>query len=103
MEEEEESETEALAEDDPEEGEEGVPRRDESESGKGTGHAKEAGDRKFNEPEWNEPTKEELEATETPPAVTEITIYLKVYNWFINTNASQSLKQRKWPKMIQLW
>ena len=36
MEEEEESETEALAEDDPEEGEEGVPRRDESESGKGT-------------------------------------------------------------------
>ena len=56
---EEESETEALAEDDPEEGEEGVPRRDESESGKGTGHAKEA--------ELNEPTKEELEATETPP------------------------------------
>ena len=71
MEEEEESETEALAEDDPEEGEEGVPRRDESESGKGTGHAKEAGDRKFNEPELNEPTKEELEATETPPAATE--------------------------------
>ena len=71
MEEEEESETEALAEDDPEEGEEGVPRRDESESGKGTGHAKEAGDRKFNEPELNEPIKEELEATETPPAATE--------------------------------
>ena len=46
MEEEEESETEALAEDDPEEGEEGVPRRDESESGKGTGHAQDAGRKK---------------------------------------------------------
>ena len=67
----EESETEALAEDDPAEREEGVPMQDESESGKGTGHAKEAGDRKFNESELNEPTKEELEATETPPAATE--------------------------------
>ena len=39
----EENETEALAEDDPEEGEEGVPRRDESESGKVAGHTKEPG------------------------------------------------------------
>ena len=71
MEEVEESETEALVEDDPEEGEEDVLRRDESESGKGTGHAKEAGDRKFNEPKLNEPIKDDLEATKTPPAATE--------------------------------
>ena len=38
----EESETEALPEEDPAEREEGVPMQDESESTKGTGHAKEA-------------------------------------------------------------
>ena len=42
----EENETEALAEDDPAKRDEGVPMQDESESGKGAGHAKEAGDKK---------------------------------------------------------
>ena len=39
--------------------------QDESESGKGTGHAKKAGDKKLKESELDEPTKEELEVTET--------------------------------------
>ena len=42
----EESETEALAEDDPAKPEEGVPMQDESESEKGAGHAKKAGGKK---------------------------------------------------------
>ena len=61
----EESETEALAEDDPAKREEGVPIQDESESGKGTGHAKKTGDKINNKYELDEPTVEELEATET--------------------------------------
>ena len=48
----EESETEALAEDDPAKQEEGVPMQDESASGKGTGHAKEAGDKKIINMSW---------------------------------------------------
>ena len=42
----EESETEALAEDDPAKPEEGVPMQDESESGKGAGHANKTGGKK---------------------------------------------------------
>ena len=61
----EESETEALAEDDLAEREEGVPMQDKYESGKGTGHAKKAGDKTFNKSQLDEPTEEELEATET--------------------------------------
>ena len=61
----EESETEALAEDDLAEREEGVPMQDKSESGKGTGHGKKAGDKTFNKSQLDEPTEEELEATET--------------------------------------
>ena len=53
----EESQTEALAEDDPAEREEGVPMQDESESTKGTGHAKNAGDKKkINKNELDEQT-----------------------------------------------
>ena len=44
----EENETEALAEDDPAKRDEGVLMQDESESGKGAGHAKEAGGKKIN-------------------------------------------------------
>ena len=54
----EENETEALAKRD-----EGVLMQDESESGKGAGHAKEAGGKK-NKYELDEPTVEELEVTE---------------------------------------
>ena len=59
----EENETEALAEDDPAKRDEGVLMQDESESGKGAGHAKEAGGKK-NKYELDEPTVEELEVTE---------------------------------------
>ena len=51
----EESETEALAEDGPAEQEEGIPKQDESESTKGTGHAKNAGE-KNNKNELDERT-----------------------------------------------
>ena len=59
----EENETDALAEDYPAKRDEGVLMQDESESGKGAGHAKEAGGKK-NKYELDEPTVEELEVTE---------------------------------------
>ena len=73
----EESETEALAEDDLAEREEGVPMQDKSESGKGTGHGKKAGDKTFNKSQLDEPTEEELEATETEEMAEDDPIVLK--------------------------
>ena len=73
----EESETEALAKDDLAEREEGVPMQDKSESGKGTGHAKKAGDKTFNKSQLDEPTEEELEATETEEMAEDDPIVLK--------------------------
>ena len=73
----EESETEALSEDYPAKREECLPMQDGSESGKGTGHAKEARAQTNNKYELDEPTVEELEATEAEEMVEDDPTVLK--------------------------
>ena len=51
--------------------------QDESKSGKGTGHAKKAGDKINNENDLDEPTVEELEATEAEEMVEDDPTVLK--------------------------
>ena len=65
----EETETEKLAETDPVEPHEGVPRQDEPENVKGPAHAKKAGAKKIVESEQDEPSFEELEVNEKEAAI----------------------------------
>ena len=65
----EETETEKLAETDPVEPHEGVPRQDEPENVKGPAHAKKAGAQNLVESDQDEPSFEELEVTEKEAAI----------------------------------
>ena len=65
----EETETEKLAETDPVEPHEGVPRQDEPENVKGPAHAKKAGAKICVESDQNVPSFEELEVTEKEAAI----------------------------------
>ena len=65
----EETETEELAETDPVEPHEGVPRQDDPENVKGPAHAKKAGAKNLVESEHNEPSFEDLEVTEKETAI----------------------------------